>query len=79
MRRVLLIGAIIVLSSGCSETPLSPTRADRDAVGAGTAATDARIDTSVGHGGVLLRATLTGAIESWDRAIQTAAARRVSR
>lgn len=63
MRRLLLTGAIIVLSSGCSETPQSPTSPDRNAVVAGVAATDARIDTSVGHGGMPLGATLTGAAE----------------
>jgi hypothetical protein len=63
MRRLLLIGAIIVLASGCSETPVSPTRADGDVVGQGSAATDARIDTSFGQGGMPVAATLTGAAE----------------
>ena len=62
MRRPLLIGATIVLWAGCSETPVSPTRVG-GAVGGGVAATEARIDTSFGQGGMLVAATLTGAAE----------------
>src|SRR5687768_11368736 len=62
MKPILVASAMILVMVGCSDGSMNPTRsASVSRVGA--AATDARLDPELGHGGVLLTATLTGAAE----------------
>lgn len=63
--RATLVLAFCIIVPGCVGSPTNPTRTDSGAGGlsVGTATTDVRIDTSIGHGGTGLSATLTGAAE----------------
>ena len=65
MRSTFVVMMVVVMS-GCAGTPTSPAQnATGTAISIGSegATTEARIDTSFGHGGVELSAMLTGAAE----------------
>src|SRR5688572_17974591 len=66
MRATSILVMTIALS-GCTDTPISPTRLDRAAPAstsdAGRITPQSRIDPSLGHGGAEVSATLTGAAE----------------
>jgi hypothetical protein len=69
MTRATLPIVAAILITGCAEVPANPSRLESagpsqlDATQGGGVATLSRIDTSLGHGGAELSATLTGAAE----------------